>query len=73
MPVDPLFEKVRLSDSPFIVKEEHFSRLDIPWHVHPEYELTLIRFQTVGGPVPDRFPGPGFFPESGLPPDRRSS
>ena len=40
--MDPLFEKVLLSESPFIVKEEHFSRFDIPWHVHPEYELTLI-------------------------------
>ena len=42
MPADPLFGKVLLSESSFLVKEEHFSRFDIPWHVHPEYELTLI-------------------------------
>jgi len=39
---DPLFEKVLLSESSFLVKEEHFSRFDIPWHVHPEFELTLL-------------------------------
>ncbi|MCP4310951.1 MAG: AraC family transcriptional regulator [Bacteroidetes bacterium] len=42
MPHDPLFEKVLLSESSFLVKEEHFARFDIPWHVHPEFELTLI-------------------------------
>ena len=42
MPHDPLFEKVLLSESSFLVKEEHFTRFDIPWHVHPEFELTLI-------------------------------
>ena len=38
----PLFEKVLLSESSFLVKEEHFYRYDIPWHLHPEFELTLL-------------------------------
>lgn len=42
MPHDPLFEKVLLSESSFLVKEEHFNSFDIPWHVHPEFELTYI-------------------------------
>lgn len=39
---EPLFEKVLLSQSSFLVKEEHFSNFDIAWHVHPEFELTYI-------------------------------
>ena len=42
MPHEPLFEKVLLSQSSFLVKEEHFSCFDIHWHVHPEFELTYI-------------------------------
>jgi len=42
MPHEPLFEKVLLSQSSFLVKEEHFSGFDIAWHVHPEFELTYI-------------------------------
>jgi AraC-like DNA-binding protein len=42
MPYEPLFEKVLLSQSSFLVKEEHFSSFDIAWHVHPEFELTYI-------------------------------
>lgn len=42
MPHDPLFEKVLLSESSFLIKEEHFTRFEIPWHVHPEFELTYI-------------------------------
>ncbi len=38
----PLFEKVLLSESSFLVKEEHFLRFDVPWHLHPEFELTLL-------------------------------
>lgn len=42
MPFGPLFEKVLLSESSFLIKEEHFSHFEIPWHVHPEFELTYI-------------------------------
>lgn len=42
MPHQPLFEKVLISQSTFLMKEEHFNRFDIPWHAHPEFELTLI-------------------------------
>jgi len=38
----PLFEKVLLSESSFLVKEEHFLGFDVPWHLHPEFELTLL-------------------------------
>ncbi|NMB71933.1 MAG: AraC family transcriptional regulator [Bacteroidales bacterium] len=43
----PLFEKVLLPSSPFIIKEEHFERFDIQWHIHPEFELSYI-FQGAG-------------------------
>lgn len=38
----PQFEKVSLQNSPFLIKEETFSFFNIPWHIHPEFELTLI-------------------------------
>ncbi len=38
----PLFEKVLLSKSSFLIKEEHFNRFDIQWHLHPEFELVYI-------------------------------
>ena len=38
----PTFEKVPLSGSPFLMKEESFTHFDVPWHIHPEFELTLI-------------------------------
>jgi AraC-like DNA-binding protein len=43
----PSFEKVLLSKNSFLVKEEHFNRFDIPWHLHPEFELAFI-FQGTG-------------------------
>jgi hypothetical protein len=39
---DPIFEKVLLSESSFLIKEEHFKHFDIPWHTHPKFELTYI-------------------------------
>ncbi len=42
MPHDPIFEKVLFSESSFVIKEEHFTQFEIPWHVHPEFELTFI-------------------------------
>ena len=41
----PQFEKVPLTDVPFLIKEENFSDLVVPWHSHPEFELALIRTQ----------------------------
>jgi len=38
----PLFEKVLLSKTSFLIKEEHFNRFDIQWHLHPEFELSFI-------------------------------
>ncbi len=38
----PLFEKVLLAEASFLIKEEHFNRFDIPWHLHPEFELSLL-------------------------------
>ncbi len=38
----PLFEKVLLSKTSFLIKEEHFNRFDIQWHLHPEFELVAI-------------------------------
>jgi AraC-like DNA-binding protein len=38
----PSFEKVLFSETSFLVKEEHFNRFDISWHLHPEYELAFI-------------------------------
>ncbi len=38
----PTFEKVPLSGSPFLMKEESFTHFDVSWHIHPEFELTLI-------------------------------
>lgn len=38
----PLFEKVLLSKASFLIKEEHFNRFDIQWHLHPEFELVFI-------------------------------
>jgi AraC-like DNA-binding protein len=43
----PLFEKVLLSKASFLIKEEHFNRFDIQWHLHPEFELSFI-FQGEG-------------------------
>lgn len=43
----PLFEKVLLSKSTFLIKEEHFDSFDIQWHIHPEFELSFI-FQGEG-------------------------
>jgi AraC-like DNA-binding protein len=43
----PLFEKVLLSKTSFLIKEEHFNRFDIQWHLHPEFELSFI-FQGEG-------------------------
>lgn len=38
----PKFEKVPISGTSFLIKEEIFTHFDVPWHVHPEFELTLI-------------------------------
>jgi AraC-like DNA-binding protein len=38
----PKFEKVPLTATPFLVKEETFLFLDVPWHFHPEFEIALI-------------------------------
>jgi len=43
----PLFEKVLLSQSSFIIKEEQLDPFDIQWHIHPEFELSFI-FQCEG-------------------------
>ena len=43
----PLFEKVLLSEASFLIKEEHFNRFDIAWHLHPEFELSFL-FQGEG-------------------------
>ncbi|MEN8202300.1 MAG: AraC family transcriptional regulator [Bacteroidota bacterium] len=40
--MDPIFEKVPLVDSSFLIKEEAFPHYEIPWHVHPEYELAYV-------------------------------
>ncbi|MEN8156657.1 MAG: AraC family transcriptional regulator [Bacteroidota bacterium] len=40
--MDPVFEKVPLVDSSFLVKMESFPHYEIPWHVHPEYELAYV-------------------------------
>ena len=40
--MNPIYEKVPLIDSSFLMKKESFSYYEIPWHVHPEYELALI-------------------------------
>ena len=40
--MDPIYEKVPLVDSSFLLKTESFSHYEIPWHVHPEYELALV-------------------------------
>ena len=39
----PKFEKVPLVSSSFLIKEEVFTCFDVPWHIHPEFELTFIR------------------------------
>ena len=36
------FEKVPLTDTTFLIKREYLSYCEIPWHFHPEFELTLI-------------------------------
>jgi AraC-like DNA-binding protein len=38
----PKFEKVPSANSSFLIKEEAFTHFDVPWHVHPEFELTFI-------------------------------
>jgi AraC-like DNA-binding protein len=39
----PIFEKVPLTNqASFLYKEESFSRFDVPWHHHPEYEIVHI-------------------------------
>jgi mannose-6-phosphate isomerase-like protein (cupin superfamily) len=38
----PKFEKVPLASSSFLIKEEIFISFDVPWHIHPEFELTFI-------------------------------
>lgn len=41
--MDPLLEKVtHTSKSSFALKEDILQYIKIPWHFHPEYELTLI-------------------------------
>lgn len=41
--MQPKFEKVPLVNSSFLIKEEVFTYFDVPWHLHPEFELTFIR------------------------------
>jgi AraC-like DNA-binding protein len=36
------FEKVPFTDTTFLIKKEYLSYCEIPWHFHPEFELTLI-------------------------------
>ncbi|MEN8247404.1 MAG: AraC family transcriptional regulator [Bacteroidota bacterium] len=38
----PIFEKVLLGESSFLIKEEHFKHFNIPSHIHPEFELALL-------------------------------
>lgn len=39
----PILEKITLgSDRSFAIKEDILDHIEIGWHVHPEYELTLI-------------------------------
>jgi len=39
----PIHEKVPFfSNNSFLLKVEQSPFLDVPWHVHPEYELALI-------------------------------
>lgn len=38
----PIFEKVPLIQSSFLYKEEIFNQYNIPFHLHPEYEIALI-------------------------------
>ena len=41
--MDPILEKVtHTSKSSFALKEDILKHIKIPWHFHPEYELTLI-------------------------------
>ncbi len=40
--MDPVYEKVPLVDSSFLIKMERFPYYEIPWHVHPEYELAYV-------------------------------
>lgn len=39
----PQFEKIHLTGTSFLIKQESFPFFNIPWHYHPEFELTLIR------------------------------
>jgi len=41
--IKPKFEKVPLTNSSFLIKEEVFTYFDVPWHIHPEFELTYIQ------------------------------
>lgn len=38
----PTFEKVSIVNSSFLIKEEAYTYFDVPWHIHPEFELTFI-------------------------------
>ena len=37
-----IFEKVPISKTSFLFKQEFFPHFDIPWHNHPEFELALL-------------------------------
>lgn len=41
--VKPKFEKVPFVSSSFLIKEEIFTSFDVPWHIHPEFELIYIQ------------------------------
>ena len=37
-----IFEKVPISNTSFLLKDESLPFFDVPWHNHPEYEIALI-------------------------------
>jgi len=39
----PTFEKVPFSGPSFLIKKESFSYFNVPWHIHPEFELAFIQ------------------------------
>ena len=39
----PKFEKVPFSGSSFLIKKESFTYFNVPWHIHPEFELAFIQ------------------------------
>ena len=50
--MDPILEKVTANlDHSFALKEDILPHIEIGWHFHPEYELTLIAESYGGGPV----------------------